>query len=156
MDKQQLAFPHGMRDIPDNIYQLPVSHIGERAAISRNGRNIWLAAEKRVALYIGYVLYDYIVFGHSYHFLTDIHEAGEGYNDIVLMYNAKHIGIIIEVKYAENDNLETECADALKQIEKLHYVDALSEFEVTKVYKYAIACYRKHCMVTMTEENWKK
>lgn len=84
------------------------------------------------------------------------HEAGEGYNDIVLMYNAKHIGIIIEVKYVENDNLEAECADALKQIEKLHYVDALSEFEVTKVYKYAIACYRKHCMVTMTEENWKK
>ena len=84
------------------------------------------------------------------------HEAGEGYNDIMLMYNAKHIGIIIEVKYAENDNLEAECADALKQIEKLHYVDALSEFDVTKVYKYAIACYRKHCMVTMTEEDWKK
>lgn len=84
------------------------------------------------------------------------HEAGEGYNDIMLMHNAKHIGIIIEVKYAENDNLEAECAGALKQIEKLHYVDALSEFEVTKVYKYAIACYRKHCMVTMTEEDWKK
>lgn len=84
------------------------------------------------------------------------HEAGEGYNDIMLMYNAKHIGIIIEVKYAENDNLEAECAGALAQIEKLHYVDALSEFEVTKVYKYAIACYRKHCMVTMTEEDWKK
>ena len=84
------------------------------------------------------------------------HEAGEGYNDIMLMYNAKHIGIIIEVKYAENDNLEAECAGALAQIEKLHYVDALSEFEVTKVYKYAIACYRKHCKVTMIKEDWKK
>ena len=83
-------------------------------------------------------------------------QLSTGSNDIMLMYNAKHIGIIIEVKYAENDNLEAECANALKQIEKLHYVDALSEFDVTKVYKYAIACYRKHCMVTMTEENWKK
>ena len=83
-------------------------------------------------------------------------ESGEGYGDILIAHERARIGIIIEVKYAENDNLEAECADALKQIEKLHYVDALSEFDVTKVYKYAIACYRKHCMVTMTEEDWKK
>ena len=42
------------------------------------------------------------------------------------------------------------------QIEKLHYTDALSEFEPTKIYKYAIACYKKHCKVTMTEETWQK
>ena len=83
-------------------------------------------------------------------------ESGEGYGDILIAHERARIGIIIEVKYAENDNLEAECADALKQIEKLHYVDALSEFEVTKVYKYAIACYRKHCMVTVTAEDWKK
>lgn len=84
------------------------------------------------------------------------HEAGEGYNDILLMHNVRRIGIIIEVKYAENDNLEAECASALSQIDKLHYIEALSEFEPTKVYKYAIACYKKHCMVTMTEEAWQK
>lgn len=80
------------------------------------------------------------------------HESGEGYNDIMIMYNAKKIGIVIEVKYADNDELETECAKALEQIEKLHYTEALKEFDPVKIYKYAIACYKKHCKVVMEEE----
>lgn len=80
------------------------------------------------------------------------HESGEGYNDIMIMYNAKKIGIVIEVKYADNDELETECTKALDQIEKLHYTEALKEFDPVKIYKYAIACYKKHCKVVMEEE----
>lgn len=79
-------------------------------------------------------------------------ESGEGYNDIMIMYNAKKIGIIIEVKYAENDDLDTECVKALEQIGKLHYTEALKEFDPVKIYKYAIACYKKHCKVAMEEE----
>ena len=89
-------------------------------------------------------------------YITSNREAGEGYNDILIAHERARIGMIIEVKYAENDNLENECAGALAQIEKLHYTDALSEFEPTKIYKYAIACYKKHCKVTMTEETWQK
>ena len=80
------------------------------------------------------------------------HESGEGYNDIMLMHEGTGIGIIIEVKYADNDNLDSECANALSQIDKLHYTDALMEFDPVKIYKYAIACYKKHCKVVMTEE----
>jgi len=79
-------------------------------------------------------------------------ESGEGYNDIMLMHEGSGIGIIIEVKYADNDNLDTECANALAQIDKLHYTDALTEFDPVKIYKYAIACYKKHCKVMMVEE----
>lgn len=79
-------------------------------------------------------------------------ESGEGYNDIMIMYNAKKIGIVIEVKYADNDDLDAECAKALEQIEKLHYTEALMEFDPVKIYKYAIACYKKHCKVVMEEE----
>lgn len=79
-------------------------------------------------------------------------ESGEGYNDIMLIHEGVGIGIIIEVKYADNDELETECAKALEQIEKLHYTEALKEFDPVKIYKYAIACYKKHCKVVMEEE----
>lgn len=79
-------------------------------------------------------------------------ESGEGYNDIMIMYNAKKIGIVIEIKYADNDDLDVECAKALEQIEKLHYTEALMEFDPVKIHKYAIACYKKHCKVVMEDE----
>ena len=79
-------------------------------------------------------------------------EAGDGYGDIILMHNARRTGMVIEVKYAENDRLEEECAGALEQIGKLHYADALKEFDPVRIYKYAVACYKKHCRVVMEEE----
>jgi len=79
-------------------------------------------------------------------------ESGDGYNDIMIMYNPKKIGIVIEVKYADNKNLDAECIDALDQIEKLHYTQALEEHEPEKIYKYAIACYKKRCKVKLLEE----
>ncbi len=83
-------------------------------------------------------------------------EGGLGYNDILIMHRKSHTGMIIEVKYAERDNLEAECRDALSQIDGYHYTDALREYEPEKVYKYALACYKKHCMVMMEEEDWRE
>ncbi len=79
-------------------------------------------------------------------------ESGEGYNDIMIMHEGTGIGMIIEVKYADNDNLDLECANALRQIEQLHYTDILMEHDPVKIYKYAIACYKKHCKVIMEEK----
>ncbi len=79
-------------------------------------------------------------------------EGGLGYNDILIMHKKAHLGMIIEVKYAESDNLEAECMDGQRQIDENHYTDALREYEPEKVYKYAIACRKKHCMVTLEEE----
>lgn len=83
-------------------------------------------------------------------------EGGLGYNDILIMHRKSHTGMIIEVKYAESDNLEKECRDALSQIDKYHYVDALKEYEPEKVYKYAISCFKKHCMVRLEKEDWRQ
>ena len=56
--------------------------------------------------------------------------------------------------YADNKDLDAECAKALDQIEKMHYTHALEEHEPEKIYKYAIACYKKRCKVVMRESNY--
>ena len=84
--------------------------------------------------------------------LRSNYESGEGYGDILLMHNKTKTGIVVEVKYAENDQLDTECANALRQIEKKQYTRALAEHDPVKVYKYGIACYKKHCKVVVEEE----
>ena len=45
-------------------------------------------------------------------------KAGEGYSDILVEMEEKRIGIIIEIKYPDNGNLEAGCQKALEQIEK--------------------------------------
>lgn len=44
-------------------------------------------------------------------------ESGTGYSDILIEVPSKRIGIIIEVKYAENGNLDAACTRAMHQIE---------------------------------------
>ena len=79
-------------------------------------------------------------------------ESGDGYNDIMIVSNAKRLGLVIEVKYADNGNLDAECAKAMAQIEKLNYTASLKEHEPERILKYGIACYKKRCKVVMEEE----
>ncbi len=43
-------------------------------------------------------------------------EGGLGFNDILIMHKKSRTGMIIEVKYAEDGNLERECRKAQEQI----------------------------------------
>ena len=70
----------------------------------------------------------------------------------MLVHEDTGVGIIIEVKYSDNNNLELECQKALDQVNKLNYIDALLEFEPVKIYKYAIACFKKRCKVVIEKE----
>ncbi len=79
-------------------------------------------------------------------------ESGEGFNDITIECKAKRIGVVIEVKYAENDKLDAECTKAINQINEKNYVTILKEHQIEKILKYGIACYKKHCKVVMEEE----
>lgn len=45
-------------------------------------------------------------------------ESGDGYSDIQIEIIDEEIGIIIEVKYADNGDLDEACQRALDQIEK--------------------------------------
>lgn len=77
-------------------------------------------------------------------------EAGEGYSDILIEMEEKKIGIVIEVKYAENATLDTACQEALMQIEEKRYEERLLKDEMTTIIKYGIACCKKHCKVMMS------
>lgn len=74
-------------------------------------------------------------------------EAGEGYCDISIEVENREIGIIIEVKYAENASFDHGCREALKQINDKKYADLLLDDGMTTIRKYGIACYKKRCRV---------
>ena len=59
-------------------------------------------------------------------------------------------GIVIELKYANDGNLEAACAEALKQIEEKKYAEGLKRRGTKKIMKYGIAFCEKECMVVMT------
>lgn len=75
-------------------------------------------------------------------------ETGEGYSDI-LVYTPDKIGIVIELKYADDGNLEKGCADALRQIEERKYTAALERRKAAKIIKYGMAFWEKECRVVM-------
>ena len=58
-------------------------------------------------------------------------------------------GIIIEVKYAHDGNLESACQEAIAQIRNTRYDDELKENGTRKILRYGIACYLKRCKVIM-------
>ncbi len=76
-------------------------------------------------------------------------EMGEGYADILAEPDTGDMGIIIEVKYAHDGNLDTACKEALKQIEYTKYEDDLEDDGVEHILKYGIACYKKRCRVIL-------
>ncbi len=76
-------------------------------------------------------------------------EMGEGYADILAEPDTGDMGIIIEVKYAHDGDLEAACREALKQIEHTGYEDDLEDDGVEKILKYGIACYKKRCRVAL-------
>ncbi len=76
-------------------------------------------------------------------------EMGEGYADILVEPDHANMGIIIEVKYAHDGNLDQACKKALKQIENTKYEDGLLDDGTERILKYGIACYKKQCRVML-------
>ena len=75
-------------------------------------------------------------------------ETGEGYSDISIQ-TPDRIGIVIELKYADDGNLENACEEALGQIEEKKYAEGLKRRGTKKIIKYGIAFWEKECMVMM-------
>ena len=73
-------------------------------------------------------------------------ETGEGYSDISIQ-TPDRIGMIIELKYANDGNLEAACSEALKQIEEKKYAEGLKRRGMKKIIKYGIAFCEKECRV---------
>ena len=77
-------------------------------------------------------------------------ETGEGYSDISIRMPDR-TGIVIELKYADDGNLEAACSEALKQIEEKKYAEGLKRRGMKKIMKYGIAFCEKECMVAVVQ-----
>lgn len=76
-------------------------------------------------------------------------ESGIGYSDILIEAFDCRVGIVIEVKYAEDGNLDAACKKTLGQIEEKSYEARLQEDGMRTILKYGIACYKKDCRVVV-------
>ena len=74
-------------------------------------------------------------------------ETGDGYSDIVIETEDGETGIIIEIKYAHDGNLDQACQDALEQIENTNYIQELQKEGIQQISRYAMAFYLKQCKV---------
>ncbi len=81
-------------------------------------------------------------------------ESGDGYYDIAIEIEDEEIGIVIEVKYAENAQFEQECAKALKQINDNDYTAELKNDGMRTLLKYGVACYKSQCKVVVEQEEY--
>ena len=74
-------------------------------------------------------------------------ESGDGYSDISVEVEDRDIGIVIELKYAENAAFDIACEEALEQIYDKNYEETLIDDGMKTIYRYGIACYKKRCQV---------
>ena len=66
-------------------------------------------------------------------------ESGEGYCDILLEVPENRVGVVIEMKYAQEDRMEAACTEALKQIEQRQYAARLKSDGMKNIVNYGIA-----------------
>ena len=92
------------------------------------------------------------VFYHGEWSVMSNRESGDGFSDILIRIEDEDVGIVIEVKYASDGNMEKECENALQQITDVRYTEALKQEGIHKIIKYGIACYKKKCKVMMKSE----
>ena len=83
--------------------------------------------------------------------VTSNRESGDGYSDILVEAEDGSLGIVIEVKYAEDGDLESAAQAALAQIETRHYDEVFADEGIENVLKYGIACYKKRCRVELAD-----
>ena len=80
-------------------------------------------------------------------YLRSNKESGNGFSDISVEIEDKGIGIVIEIKYAEDGKFDSVCREALRQIEKNGYVKELKKDGCHTILKYGIACCKRECQV---------
>ena len=76
-------------------------------------------------------------------------ESGDGYSDILVDTNDGETGMIIELKYADDGNMEAACKKALEQIKNSRYEEELLDDGIHRILKYGIAFHKKRCMVRL-------
>ena len=110
-------------------------------------RDTAVAKEKKENFYNGILLG---LLGYKSNWIIKSNaESGTGYSDILIEAPDNRTGIVIELKYAENGNMDKACLDAIKQIEEKDYVGRLKQDGMRNFISYGIACYKKDCKVML-------
>ena len=110
-------------------------------------RDTAVAKEKKENFYHGILLG---LLGYKSNWLIKSNaESGIGYSDILVEVPTNRTGIVIEIKYAEDGDLDAACEKALKQIEEKDYVAKLKQDGMKNFIKYGIACFKKICKVVV-------
>lgn len=110
-------------------------------------RDTAVAKEKKENFYHGILLG---LLGYKSNWIIKSNaESGTGYSDILIEAPYNRTGIVIELKYAENGNMDKACLDAIKQIEEKDYVGRLKQDGMRNFISYGIACYKKDCKVML-------
>ena len=108
-------------------------------------RDTAVAKEKKENFYHGILLG---LLGYKASWLIKSNaELGTGYSDILVEVPTNRTGIVIELKYAENGDMDAACEDALRQIEEKNYVAKLKQDGMRNFIRYGIACFKKDCRV---------
>lgn len=113
-------------------------------------RDTFVKKPMKENFYHGFLL-GILGFGDSWS-VSSNRESGDGYSDILVETDDGETGIVLELKYAEDGNLDAACKKALKQIEQKRYGEELEEEGILHILKYGIAFYKKRCRVVFDEE----
>ena len=81
--------------------------------------------------------------------LASNRESGDGYCDIMAEIDTEGIGIVIELKYADNGDLDAACRKAMEQIDLKRYDEQLIDDGMETILKYGVACYKKRCRIIL-------
>ncbi len=103
--------------------------------------------ERKESFYHGVMLG--VLMANSRMSVVSNREAGNGYADILAKSEDGQTGIVIEMKYAGDGDLDAACRDAIGQIDERRYTDAFQYTRVRKILKYGIGCYKKSCRVAL-------
>ena len=110
-------------------------------------RDTAVAKEKKENFYHGILLG---LLGYKSSWLIKSNaESGTGYSDILVEVPTNRTGIVIELKYAENGDMDAACEEALSQIEEKNYVAKLKQDGMRNFIRYGIACFKKDCRVVV-------
>lgn len=116
-------------------------YLGETISI----RNTYVRKEKKENFYHG-ILLGLLACMDAWSVRSNA-ESGDGYSDISIEIRQRRIGIVIELKYAEDGAFDAGCREAVQQIRDRRYEEILLKNGMRTIYRYGIACYKKQCRV---------
>ncbi len=103
--------------------------------------------ERKESFYHGVMLG--VLMANSRMSVVSNREAGNGYADILAKSEDGQTGIVIEMKYAGDGDLDAACQDAIGQIDERRCTEAFRYTRVRKIKKYGVGCYKKSCRVVL-------